>query len=449
MTSCSGWFDTEPNDGSASENVFNSETSFRDYMNSIYCILAGEDLYGEQITITSEVMGGTLDVSDYDNYVDLAKFTFADADNVAYAEAIYTRLYRAIYGCNDILRLFESNSDVSFVSGSKEMMMAEAKALRAFLHMELARLFLVSPAAMDDAQTLYWAESIDQLGTKMTATEIYEKAVEELEAAAAVLEVNDPIVNGEDYNENSLLGASPEERVWKLNYYAVQAVKARALLSVATEDAAAEALTTLQGIISSEAYSFVKTISNKDYAFSAEYLFALPSTSYGTTFSEVNEELYVNKGIMVTSTVDKDGMYEDDRRRYWIDDNNSLSVKFDESNTLDSWGISPAIPVVKYGEVYLMAIEAAINSNNLSTAISLYNAFITERNSSSYVLDSSADEALVQAALDSQFVYEFLGEGVRYQYLKRNNMSAEAFDGTTITNFGEKVFGADLSQLIK
>lgn len=49
----------------------------------------------------------------------------------------YAKLYAAIYQCNDILELFAEKKDVDFIAGSREMMVAEARGLRAFLHFEL------------------------------------------------------------------------------------------------------------------------------------------------------------------------------------------------------------------------------------------------------------------------------------------------------------------------
>ena len=114
--------------------------------------------------------------------------------------------------------------------------------------------------------------------------------IAELEAAAAELAEYDPVVTGVSYDEMSLLGASPIDRVWKLNYYGCLAAEARALMSRGTADDFGKAYGLLTKIIGEGGYAFVRTVSGTDYEFSTEFIFALPSPETG--FCALSEELF-------------------------------------------------------------------------------------------------------------------------------------------------------------
>ena len=43
-------------------------------------------------------------------------------------------------------------------------------------------------------------------------------------------------------------------------------------------------------------------------------------------------------------------------------------------------------------------------------------------------------------AVDKQYRYEFMGEGVRYHFCKRLNQTVTAYDGSQITDVGKKAF---------
>lgn len=71
------------------------------------------------------------------------------------AASVWEKMYHAIYSCNNLTRLLQKKTDVVFVEGSREMMLAELKALRATLHYELVRLFHPQVTVDADAKGLW------------------------------------------------------------------------------------------------------------------------------------------------------------------------------------------------------------------------------------------------------------------------------------------------------
>mgnify|MGYP000391652074 FL=1 len=440
--SCDKWFEAEPQGGGQSgAKVFDNEGSFRDYMNGIYTGLRSAELYGSNLTLGGvEFLAQSF--NPYAGAEAWAKMGFNDDMALTIAREAYTRLYAAIYQCNDILRLFAEKKDVDFIAGSREMMVAEARGLRAFLHFELLRLY--SPACTVDsgASNILWMEGTQPKGVQMTTAQLTDKIISELEAAAAELAKYDPIVTGVGYDDLSLLGTSPIDRVWKLNYYGCLAAEARALMSRGTAEDFSKAYGLLTKIIGEGGYAFVRTVSGTDYEFSAEFIFALPSPETG--FCALSEELFEpapdGKGVTLSARLDIDDLHADDRRRNWFDSDNTMRTKFAPTSKIDKWKTAPAIPVIKIGEVYLMAAEAAAKSNQLPAGIGQFNDFMVQRNSESLKLPDTATQAQLMEALGKQYQYEFLGEGVRYHFCKRLNLTVTAYDGSQITDVGKKAF---------
>ena len=438
LASCDKWFDVEPKgDGTSGDGLFNNEASFRDYMNGIYGDLRSRELYGGNLSLGGvEFLAQT-----FVPYAGAEEWTRMNFDNDMsrdIARKAYNGLYAAIHRCNDLLRLFDRNQEVAFVAGSREMMVAEARALRAFLHFELLRLF--SPAYGVDAAAsrIPWVGGVDGPCETMTSAQLVDRILAELDFALTQLAQYDPVVTGVGYDEMSLLGTSPEDRFWKLNYYAVAVVKARVLMSCGTADDCKAAHKLLAAVIDEGGYEFVRTVSGSDYSFSREFIFALPSDEKG--FCALSEELFDTGGkcVVLAPQILIDDLNADDRRRNWIDADHTMRTKFAPTSKIDRWETTPAIPMVKLGEVYLLAAEAAAKGGALDAGIALYNEFMTQRNSASMLLAETASQEQLMEAIDRQYRYEFMGEGVRFHFCKRLNLTVTAYDGSQIPDVGKK-----------
>ena len=135
--SCDKWFEAEPKGGGQSgAKVFDNEASFRDYMNGIYTGLRSEELYGSNLTLGGVEFLAQSFVPD-EGAEAWTKLDFSSEMGQNVSREAYAKLYAAIYQCNDILELFAEKKDVDFIAGSREMMVAEARGLRAFLHFDV------------------------------------------------------------------------------------------------------------------------------------------------------------------------------------------------------------------------------------------------------------------------------------------------------------------------
>ena len=198
--SCDKWFEAEPKGGGQSgAKVFDNEASFRDYMNGIYTGLRSEELYGSNLTLGGVEFLAQSFVPDKGAEA-WTKLDFSSEMGQNVSREAYAKLYAAIYQCNDILELFAEKKDVDFIAGSREMMVAEARGLRAFLHFELLRLYSPAYAADNAASNILWVEGTQPEGVRMTTAQLTDKIIAELEAAAAELAEYDPVVTGVSYD---------------------------------------------------------------------------------------------------------------------------------------------------------------------------------------------------------------------------------------------------------
>ena len=180
--SCDKWFEAEPKGGGQSgAKVFDNEASFRDYMNGIYTGLRSAELYGSNLTLGGVEFLAQSFVPD-EGAEAWTKLDFSSEMGQNVSREAYAKLYAAIYQCNDILELFAEKKDVDFIAGSREMMVAEARGLRAFLHFELLRLYSPAYAADNAASNILWVEGTQPEGVRMTTAQLTDKIIAELEA---------------------------------------------------------------------------------------------------------------------------------------------------------------------------------------------------------------------------------------------------------------------------
>ena len=226
--SCEGWFDLAPDGGlNGGQVLFQNEATFRDYLNGIYVELRNENLYGNNLGLGGvEYFSGNL--TTYDSSSEQwVKFDFSDETNRNRVYEMYKLFYGAIYSCNNFIYLLNKAENVKFIEGSKEMMLSEAKALRAFLHFELIKLFSPAYVVDNNSTKIAWVDNVKGQSKTLSTKELINLIISELEIAGEELEKFDPIITGMDYDTNALLGTSVENRRWKLNYYGVQATLAR------------------------------------------------------------------------------------------------------------------------------------------------------------------------------------------------------------------------------
>ena len=218
-----------------------------------------------------------------------------------------------------------------------------------------------------------------------------------------------------------------------MNYYAVTALLARIELYRGNY---AEACACAEEVIACPTFRFIEEeeiietdIYGKeqkiDRLFMPEMIFTLGNENILTVSQSDYESL---GGDFIKS----DACYESgDLRRNWLYTNPSANnkinlIRYQRSTLAEDAYLydTPAVPMLKLGEMYLIAAEAALNDPSCSSrsAADWLNTLKSHRNTS--LLPTGADNSAVETQLTREYICEFKGEGQLFFYYKRRNAQA-------------------------
>ena len=143
FSGCEEWLDVRLKSKVKSDDLFSSEQGFEDALVGVYSKLIGEELYGRQLTYGFfETLVGNYDL-DYTNntvYVDVARGDLSATNVRSVTDGFWNGLYNAIANLNNILDCIDGSRNL-FSGDRYALVKGEALGLRAFLHLELFKIF--------------------------------------------------------------------------------------------------------------------------------------------------------------------------------------------------------------------------------------------------------------------------------------------------------------------
>ena len=248
MTSCDDYLDVTPSDKQTAAQVFASKAGFYTASNGIYDALSGDALYGKQMTWEAvDILSQSyLTTNSQQAYKSLAAQSYTDAYAAPIFSSIWGTAYELILNCNLLIDQIDKQQGL-LTTQEANVLKGEMLGVRAFLHLDMLRLFGPSPIYGIDQPAIPYNESSEVFTHDLiTIKEAVEKIVKDLDAAEELLK-SDPII------ENGPM-MSPAEgaesvqlryRQYRMNYYAVKALKARAYNWVGDNDKAYELATAI------------------------------------------------------------------------------------------------------------------------------------------------------------------------------------------------------------
>lgn len=435
--SCNSWIDITPSDRLSEDMLFENRQGFEKAINGVYVGLVDRSLYGRTLSAGSiDLMG---QYYNYGSGTDInslvAKYMYEYDDDVKLIfQNVWEKAYALIVNCNIIIEKCDTKREV-LPDVYYGIYKGEALALRAMLHLDILRLFgpVYDETTKSEECLPYVTNSNTEISPLISAEEFLGKVISDLEEAAALLKNTDPIIT-----EGVRNGASPTGdnslyyRQYRLNYYAVNALLARAYLWGHDKGNAlkvAEEILTEVQVEESEIFPFVTNsaatnASNPDRIFSTEVMFSLydsyrEAEIYDALFVYTLDNLYTLPGEFLTSGPIK-VLYDDEndyRYKMWATNTTAGETvlycrKYQDVNASYNY----MIPLVRLSEVYLIAAEC---TDDLEIAQTYLNKVRTSRGCFSL---TSTQESLLDDITD-EFRREFLGEGQMFFFYKRHNMS--------------------------
>lgn len=450
IISCSNWLAVDMEDGMLEDKLYETNEGYQSVLNGVYTRM--NENYGTTLTSTIlDVMAQYYDVRQNSDHIYniYANYQFADKNFEATNSSIWSNQYSQIANLNTLLAHIDEE-DSAIKESYYAIIKGEAIALRAMLHFDLIRLY--GPIYNEESQTTitipYQASTSKEIQPLLSAKEIMDSVIFDLNHAADLLK-NDPIrTNGvmdsdsEDLNENNDM----RYRQYRMNYYAVQALLARAYMWIGDKT---NALNVAKNLIAEneEKQIFpwcdknsVTDITSPDLLFSTEVLFGLYNTSRINTYNiYFNNSTTINNALTFRGERMNDAsskipyFYSDDAdlrkgANFWSEEilEQMTGYGVTEQSAIcfhkysDFSGITKPyrymIPLIRMSEIYLIAAEC---TEDLNAAINYVNAIRENRNCVNLDANLINSKELLQEYITAEFMRETIGEGQLYFYYKR------------------------------
>lgn len=456
--SCNGWLDVQPEDEIDEDALFASGDGYRHALNGIYYGMADQTLYGEDLTWgVVDALGRVYsEYSVYSSgnrgqnlfYWGIYNDNFEQAQLKSEIEYIWGNVYKTVANCNNLIQNIERESSETFTYLERErnMIWGEALALRAFVQLDMLRLFAPSLAMNPQSRTYIPYVSVypSYVPVPLTVDSCLNSIIRDLKEAKGLLWKADSVKTDfgvsrrfetSSLDDNSFI---EDKRGFRLNYYAATVILARACLYAQRLD---------------EAYQYAKEIidyneETGDFEYESYYSIADGDSKLYADIIWGLESVYLDEYISVynnltnpqswywtyLSVANMDEIFgdetEDVRWEKWVSDEDDRFIKYEkyEDNSTEAKISNTMIPMIRMTEAYYIAAEA-IYKKNLDEAID-YLAIVKDGRNASGLRGVTEDNFMDELIKDAR--REWLGEGQLFYMYKRLGMDIPSENGQVI-----------------
>lgn len=438
FSSCTNWLEHRPYDQVPGDELYTTETGAQEALNGLYLGLLSRSLYGGELTVGMlEAMSMHYFIPEDHKYDELTSEQFTTSGSQSYFLNIWKGMYKLIAQCNVFLANIEENRD-NYDADNYNLYRGEAIALRTFLHFDLFRMF--APAWSEENKTQraisYYDREVEQPTAYMTVEELTTQLLADIDEAIALL-AKDPILENVDYVSQG--GTFWDFRSFRFNLYAAYALKARICLTTGDKTTAHSIATALlesrfpNGGTNNfmNVFPSVLDAPEDDPIGYTEMLFGMHDINrknvYDTYFST---ELQTTQ-ICAVSEARNNALFPlaQDIRRNNFTSAPSISgtiplmsiTKYQEQEAHSSDDLLyryDIIPLIKKGELYLIAAESSDNDTEKQQWLEEL------RLTRGYFENNIIDD--LNQTLQEEYEREFYAEGQYFYYLKRNGATTVA-----------------------
>ena len=450
FVSCNSWLEVDPDDRIMDNSLFKDREGFLAALNGVYSEMNTPSLYGANLSMGMiDVMAQYYNCKFQEhNYSVYANYSYAQKDFKSTLDKVWSGLYSMIANCNAILEHCGEGNAV-LPDQYYRLIKGEALGLRAMMHLDLLRMF--GPIYTEENKGVkcipYMTRADRVVQPLLSADSVMYYIIKDLESASSLLSTVDPVITDGPRNYDPGMNSSDlYYRQYRMNYFAVNALMARAYLWMGNTQRAGECARTVIEKVSNEDKPLFPLV-DADYmaknlpdgVFSPEVLFSLYNTSRE---SKVYKEFFdptlsvakiltmagnLTSGRVNTTYDDKD----DYRYRMWAStisnskEETYLNKYIDETEADSAYHYRYMIPLVRVSELYLIAAEC---ETDVPTALEKY--FNPLRFSRNCVNQSASTAEEMKSLIRAEYVREFVGEGQLFFYYKRNGLQTIP-DGAT------------------
>lgn len=408
--SCS-WFDVNPKTDVKAEELFSTESGFESALAGIYVSATERQGYGDNWTF------GFIEklVQSYDNIPQTESATTIydytrESGSKDVLATMWLKSYFLIANANNLLQWLDRQGETVILNEQKRnMIRGEALAWRAYLHFDLLRGW--GPIMKDNptAKSIPYRTKADNTKLPLLpADSIGELIIADIDSARTLLSYE---------RSESLSGSS---RRFRLNYWALTALKARVCLYLGDKENAADCAL---DVIENSGLMLAST-NNGDPAFTSETLFGINiykmDENYTDAFAqgpEFNNHYYLRTNKL-DNIFDRKGEGVNDIRcrdyAFYIYNDQQVAITRKYQTAVNNLYM---IPLIRLPEMYYILCE----SLPLDQAAPYISEVMEYRGLNGYQQFSSEQER--EDALNKEYQKEFYAEGQYFYFLKAHGRS--------------------------
>ena len=246
---CSDYFDVRPKSQVLADELFSTEEGFSDQFTGVYKILASTSLYGQEMTFgLAEALTQNYDLATGSEYYEAGLYNYENTAVKNKITTVWSQMYSAIANLNIMLEYIDKNPAM-FSGDNYRIYKGEALGLRAFLHLDLLRMFAPSYASNAQAPAIPYVMTYSTAVTpQSTVDKVLDYVIADAREALGLLET-DPLFLADSLEAYTYRN----DRSYRFNYYAVAATLARAYQWKGGADNLAQALVYARKVIEENA----------------------------------------------------------------------------------------------------------------------------------------------------------------------------------------------------
>jgi len=437
MTSCTDWLSLRPFDQVLDEEVYGSERNINLALNGLYLNMADRNLFGSKLTYHTvglleqrySFAQGAM-ISSNIEFTLIPFFNYGRSESAAHLDGIFTKAYNVILDVNYFIDKTEKSKGI-IPDAKKNMILGEAYALRAFLHLDMLRFYGYPPiSGKDESGVPYCTKVTSEWQPTLEVGEVLALVLKDIDVALNLLKddpirTNGVVMSSEEYDFYGLF------RNRRMNYFAVQALKMRTLFYSADPESVQAAGVIARELIESEAFqnafpwvNFANSasVTRNGTIYADEVIFGInvqslyddwarmfntsASSQYSVLPTEFRTLNYMYDSEPYTNTYDRRALHW---QPFGMISGFYLTTKFRGStdNTLFYLYLQP---LIRKSEVYLVAAEI-FQEDKYVNAIREHRGLKP--------LDEEFTTYNLQLQIRKEYMKEFVSEGQLFYYYKR------------------------------
>lgn len=431
LTACEDYLDVSPKTQIEIDDHFSRESGFNDQLIGVYTQMASSALYKSNMGVGfAEILSQNYSINSNSSvWKYVVDYDYTNASVEAIINTVWNSLYSCIANVNIIIQNIDDKQSI-FTENNYNLYKGEALGLRAFLHLELMRLFACAPAMDSNAKGVPYATKYStEIPQQVSVGETMQLIINDLLAAREAFGETDKY----DYAGRSTRGR-------RFNYYAATLTLARAYLWMGDKQNALRYANEIVNVVNntetnSFPFSWVHYTTMEatqktqvDYAYTCEHVFSMPFTDW----EDISDKYFKKEGGANTLGPSEDKAAEIFERDFGMGNDYRYSKNFEQDGEnkylckywyREGGSYNGIYPILRMSEAFYISAECLAETER-ETALELLEEVRSARNLSLVPLDKNISSQDLIEEIGKEYRKEFMGEGGQYFfYCKRRNLS--------------------------